>query len=198
MEEDKADQLATFLNAAMGYLKDPKASVPAIVQAMQEMATDANNELNGLNTSDVEISDVDTLKVEVFIDFLSRHNPNGLSKEDIEEQINAIIAMNHIDGHVSPQEMLGGLVIAGGIIDDNFYMSAESFQMAAEILEEIGMPEQTDIYGTTLAHYLNAAKNDMQIFVNSFLSKPEQPSMLNNNNGGQGISYKQPSAGQSN
>jgi len=196
VSEDKAEQLATLLNSAISYLSDPRGSVPSIVQAIQDTATGANSALNGFDVTE-EVTDFNQLQAEVVMGFLSRYSPNMLSQEDIEEQIEAMIATSAIDGYVSPQEVLGSLIIAGGIVEDYSYMSAESFQMAAEILEEIGMPEQTDVYGTTLAYYIDAAKNDLQSFVNSFSSTPEPPSAPANNRNDQDVVYKLPDAGQS-
>lgn len=179
-EMNRAEFLAGFLNEAMEYLQDPKAQIPAIIQSLEEMSVALNNAANGNGYEGAELTDIQELQTQVFINFFANNSPNGLSAEQIQNQLSAMFETAQMDdGNVSPQEVLGSLIIAGGIVDENSYMNAGSFQMAAELLEEMGMEGQIDTYGATLAHYLDGARYDLMGFVDKYTSRPEEPAVEN-------------------
>ena len=179
-EENRAEVLADLLNGAMEYLEDPRAQIPVIIQALEEMSSSLNNLAYGNNDDEVELTDLEKLQTEVVVNFFANNSPNGLTTEQIEKQLSAMFETAQLDdGYASPQEVLGSLIIAGGIVDvQNVYIKAGSFQMAAELLEEMGMEDQIDTYGTTLAYYLDSAEFELQGFVDGFKSEPEEEHAL--------------------
>ena len=179
-EGNRAEVLADLLNGAMEYLEDPRAQIPVIIQSLEEMSSSLNNLAYGNNDDEVELTDLEKLQTEVVVNFFANNSPNGLTTEQIEKQLSAMFETAQLDdGYASPQEVLGSLIIAGGIVDvQNVYIKAGSFQMAAELLEEMGMEDQIDTYGTTLAYYLDSAEFELQGFVDGFKSEPEEEPAL--------------------
>ncbi|MFK7840539.1 MAG: hypothetical protein AB8B83_09465 [Bdellovibrionales bacterium] len=105
--QERVDMFNQLLETAQAFVNDPQVMIDTMKIAVDKLATDINNSEFADASQPAELSELDQLTTDIFLHFMACYNPNGISQEALEQQLQAIIETARIDdGWTTPQEVL--------------------------------------------------------------------------------------------
>lgn len=147
------------------FVEDPNSTIPEIIEIIESM-------VNG----ELEVSEDYDPANDPMGNFLQEHNPLGLSIEQIQSMIEGIATIGELDdGNISVKEVVGTIIIGGGIVPEDTLVSAQGMNFVSSFLEQLGMSEQIDTFGATLAYYFDHAHEDAKAILEADENAPANP-----------------------